>query len=428
MKTVVLDDDPTGTQSAEAVEVLLEWDADAIREALSVADSVYLLANTRAMSEEAAVSRLAETREQCAEAAARLGAELAFVLRGDSTLRGHVMAETEVFAQPDSVIAFVPAFPAGGRVTLDGVHLVRLDGELVPADRTEYAEDPVFPFDTAVLVDYLAQRTARPAIAVPLAVVRDAAALDAAVLEAAAGSVLAFDAETDADVVGIASAIRAAQAAGRSLVVRSAATLAAELAGVRSRGLLEAPLARDAGRTLLVCGSHTQGASRQLAPVAAAHGAPVEIDTAAALDAPEDAGRAAGARVVETLRGGRLGFLATERVRSGAHDTLDHGERVMRALTTAVAEAEPEVTAVVSKGGITSAEVARLGLGARRARVRGQVAPGVSVWDLEGRSGRAITYVVVPGNVGAESTIVDALGALGVAAPTPAPASAGGAS
>jgi len=310
--------------------------------------------------------------------------------------------ESEVFASPASLLAFVPAYPAGGRITRDGVHLVRLDGRFVPAHDTEYADDPVFPFDTAVLHDYVEQRSARTVVTVDLATVRAGSAdLGSAVLGAADGSVLTFDAETDDDIERIATALRAARAAGRDVVIRSAATLAAELAGVRSTGLLDVPLDRDPGHTLLVCGSHTEGAARQLEPVIARFGPPIEIATEAALAAPEETGRMAEKH-------------AAERVRSAAHNTLDHGERVMRALTSAVAVAAPDVTAVVSKGGITSAEVARVGIGARRATVRGQVVAGVSVWDLRGRDGHAITYIVVPGNVGDDQTITTALAALGL--------------
>ena len=415
VKTIILDDDPTGTQSAQRVEVLLEWDVDEIEDALRNADSICILTNTRALTEEAAVALLTGIREQCVAACDCLEAEVTFVLRGDSTLRGHVFPESEVFASPASLLAFVPAFPAGGRITREGVHLVRLQGGFVPAHDTEYADDPVFPFDTSVLRDYVGQRSPRPVVTVDLGTVRAGSdELGSAVLAAADGSVLTFDIESDDDIVRIAAALRAARAAGRDVVVRSAATLAAELAGVRSTGLLDVPLHRDPGRTLLVCGSHTEGAARQLEPVTARFGPQIQINTEAALANPEETGRVAGRQVAEQVKAGHLGFVTTERVRSAAHNTLDHGERVMRALISAVAVAAPHVTAVVSKGGITSAEVARIGIGARRATVRGQVVAGVSVWDLRGCDGHPITYIVVPGNVGDNQTITTALAALGL--------------
>src|SRR5689334_5643258 len=47
---VVLDDDPTGTQSVHGISVLTEWSVDALRAELeSTLPAVYLLTNTRSM-------------------------------------------------------------------------------------------------------------------------------------------------------------------------------------------------------------------------------------------------------------------------------------------------------------------------------------------------------------------------------------------
>lgn len=412
MKTIVLDDDPTGTQSATGVRVLLESDADLIAAALHDADSVYVQTNSRAMHEADAVALAHVIRADGEEAGRRLGAPVRFVLRGDSTLRGHVFAETEVFLDPDSVMLFVPAFPAGGRTTVDGVHLVRIGDTTVPAHESEYADDPVFPFSTAVLTGYVAEKSSRPSVPVSLETVR-AGALDAVLNSAGPGSVVIPDAETDDDVRLIAHAVESVTAAGRSVVVRSAAPLAAELAHAASTGLLSRPLVDDPGPVLLVCGSHTAGAGAQLARVKAAFGGAAVVSTARALDDPAAAGHhaAADARTALTSRG--LAVVSSERVRSAEHGTLDHGERIMTALTTAVRDLLPEVAVVVAKGGITSAEVARTGIGATSAYVVGQVLPGVSVWRMRTHDDREVLYVVVPGNVGEADTLMEVLAALG---------------
>ena len=93
-------------------------------------------------------------------------------------------------------------------------------------------------------------------------------------------------------------------------------------------------------------------------------------------------------------------FLATERDRSHAHGTLADGAAVMEALTTATRLLAREVDAVVTKGGITAAEVLSHGLGTRRARVIGQVRAGVSLWRAAAADGREIPFVIVPGNMG----------------------------
>jgi uncharacterized protein YgbK (DUF1537 family) len=416
MKLIVLDDDPTGTQSATGVEVLLEWDASSLTAALRRADSVYLLTNTRAMHEAAAVALLERIRDQRDAAAAALGEPVHVVLRGDSTLRGHVFPETSVFAGDDAVILFVPAFPDGGRTTVDGTHFVRVGDRVIPAHESEYADDPVFPFGTAVLTDYVVEKSGRHAVHVPLSDIRSGRTeLRAALAGAAPGSVVVPDAETDDDVRAIASEVRAAWEAGMRVVVRSASPLAAELAGVASTGLLPTPLRDEPAPTLLVCGSHTIGATRQLELVERAFGEASVVDTDRALDDPGAEGEriARAAEVAVAVQG--LGIVASDRHRDRTHNTLDHGERVMTALTTATERLRGAVDVVVSKGGITSAEIARVGLGARTATVLGQVLPGVSAWRVETPEHEEKLYLVVPGNVGDPSTLIDVLAAVGVA-------------
>ena len=415
MKTIVLDDDPTGTQSATGVTVLLESDADLLTEALRHADSVYVQTNSRALDESTAVALIRGIRADGEEAARRLGVEVRFVLRGDSTLRGHVFAETEVFLDGEAVMLFVPAFPDGGRTTRDGVHLVRVDGVDVPAHESEYADDPVFAFSTGVLVDYVSEKSGRPALPVPLSAVRGGT-LAETIANARPGTVITPDAVDGSDIAEIARAVDEATGAGARIVVRCAAPLAAELAGVASRSLLDTPLVPDAERVLLVCGSHTAGASAQLEPLVASWGDPAVIDTDAALREPEAAGLAAARTARARLDSRPLAIVTSERSRSASHNTLAHGVKVMAALTTAVRALLPEVTVVVSKGGITSAEVARTGIGASSAVVLGQVLPGVSVWRLAAHDGRELLYVVVPGNVGAPDTLVRVLDALRVRA------------
>ncbi len=165
---------------------------------------------------------------------------------------------------------------------------------------------------------------------------------------------------------------------------------------------------------MLVCGSHTIGATLQLERVVRVFGDPAVIDTEAALASPIAAGRAAAEEARAHAQVPELAFITTARTRSAAHNTLTHGERVMSALTTAVRELLPDVAVVVSKGGITSADVARIGIGATRARVRGQMLPGISAWDMTAHDGREMLYIVVPGNVGGPETLVDVLTAVGM--------------
>ncbi|QDP95225.1 hypothetical protein FOE78_04240 [Microlunatus elymi] len=413
MKTIVLDDDPTGTQSATGVKVLLDSDADLLTAALTEADSVYVQTNSRALHEDAAIGLVRRIRHDGEEAARRLDDSVRFVLRGDSTLRGHVFAETEQFLHDDAVMIFVPAFPAGGRTTRDGVHYVRIGDQEVPAGQTEYAQDPVFGFSTGNLADYVREKSTRTPVPVDLAAVRTGE-LTKIMINSEPGSVILPDVVDQDDIEAIARAIDDAEAQGRTVVIRSAAPLAAALAGVTSTGLLDRPLISEPAPTLLVCGSHTAGATAQLGEVIKVWGDPAVVDTDRALQQPEVAGRAVAEIASRQLDRRQLAIIASDRIRRSTDSTLDHGEKVMTALTTAVDQLGDRADVVIAKGGITSAEVARTGLGARSAMVLGQVLTGVSVWQLESRSGRSIRYVVVPGNVGGPETLIDVLAALGL--------------
>jgi uncharacterized protein YgbK (DUF1537 family) len=409
MKTVVLDDDPTGTQSATGVRVLLRWDADRLAAALDEVDAVYLQTNSRAVDEPAAVALCRRIRGEIDAAAERLGEPVQVVLRGDSTLRGHVFAETDVFVD-DEPILFLPAFPGGGRVTVGGVHYVEVDGERVPAHETEYARDPVFGFGHGDLVGYVRERGNRPATTVALDIlrVRGPRAVADALLAAPAGTVVAPDAETDADIDLVHEGLLATRARGGRAVVRCAAPLAARCAGVASDGLLPPPVA-GGGPVLVVCGSHTSGATAQLAELHRRHGTTaLVVDTEAALADSGAAGHAVVAAAEAALARSGVAVITSERERRPEHNTLAHGQAVMSALMAAVTELAPKVRVVVSKGGITSADVTTIGLGADQATVRGQVLAGVSVWDLD----TGTTCVIVPGNVGGPQTLVDIVAAL----------------
>jgi uncharacterized protein YgbK (DUF1537 family) len=62
MKTIVLDDDPTGTQSATGVSVLFETDVEMLVDALRGADSVYVQTNSRALPQDEAVALVAKIK------------------------------------------------------------------------------------------------------------------------------------------------------------------------------------------------------------------------------------------------------------------------------------------------------------------------------------------------------------------------------
>lgn len=416
MKTIVLDDDPTGTQCATGVTVLLSWDTDSIVQVLSQADSVYIQTNSRALNETDAVNLAKRIKTEGDQASKILGQPIEYVLRGDSTMRGHVFSETSVFLGPQSSILFLPAYPEVGRTTIDGVHYVKIEGVDTPAYKTEFAHDPVFSFTSERMVDFVAEKSDRKGFPVSLDLVRKGAkALAEVFASVPAGSVIVPDAQSDLDIEIIADAIKILRDSQAPLVVRSAAPLAAILAGVRSTSMLKGPLmGKEPFSLLLVAGSHTAGATNQLNDIQSRWGAPVIINTSQAMQDPKSAAEEAIDKLKVQIADTSFGFVASERNRRAEDNTLQHGEMVMKAIIATVQGVCPMVDVVVAKGGITSAEVARAGIGAKQGWVLGQILPGISAWKIIGANGREYLYIVVPGNVGNHDTLVKTLEIVGM--------------
>lgn len=409
MKTVVLDDDPTGTQCARDVTVLLEWSVPDIVKALSADDAVYLQTNSRAIDEAAAIRLAIRLRIEIDQAERELGEPVQVVLRGDSTLRGHVFAESDVFVRGRWPILFVPAFPSAGRVTIGSEHFVEVNGTRIPVADSEYASDPVFGFEESNLLLYAWHRGGREGRSVPLSELRSSrgAALVSAIEAAKPGEFVVPDIETDADLQLVASAVRALSGTGTGVVVRSAAPLAAMIAGCFSATYLNHVWSEDITRLLVVCGSHTSGASRQLESLTSELGWDATI---ADTDLVFSDAAAATAVLVESatdqLKAIGAAVIASERRRRASHGSLDDGRAVMSVLVAATLALAGQVDAVLTKGGITAAEVVHRGLGATSARVLGQLLVGVSVWRVF-VAGTPKLVTIVPGNVGNPATLVD---------------------
>jgi len=402
----VFDDDPTGTQTVSDVDVILDASPTMIDRVFDGSrGAVYVLTNTRAMPEREAVAWVRELKKRVDAAAQRHGTAWTLVLRGDSTLRGHVFAELDAVASRDAAILFVPAFLEGGRTTIDGEQRVLIDGTIRNVADTEFAHDMTFAFTSRDLVSWVAEvGGGRRARMVPLDVIRasDGAAVAAALIESGPGEVVIPEISDPDDIQAALRGLLAAEASGRQVAVRAASTFAAARAGLRSRLIDRSDLGPDA-RILLACGSHTQASGAQLA-VLAENGHPTHIVR------PGDATRAIDDVRAELDRG-RVAVVATPRAFVDGTD-LASGNVFLDAIVDVAGAVASDVDAVISKGGITSARLATA-LGAQVARVEGQMAPGVALWMLDLPS-RRLPFVVVPGNVGDRSTLLRLLEQMGV--------------
>ena len=412
-RVVVLDDDPTGVQTLSGIRVLLEWTTDRLRETLERARSVHVLTNSRAYPADEARAIV----HSAASAAHAAAPDSTIVLRGDSTLRGHVLEEYLAVGGSRAADGYrplflAPALPSAGRVTIGGVQFLERDGRRLPVHLTEFARDGQFSYASSRLLEWAEERSqglfaARDGIEVGLGSLRSIgpdAVVEAARRSCAAHSptAVALDVETDADVELVAEGFRRAIRSGSDVVLRCGPAVAGALGGATASRAPELPASE---RVLVVCGSYVSQSVRQVASVVARHPtAVVEVDPLV-LASPERKQRAAiGDEVARRLDSPGLAVVAVSATRPPTLAGLAAGLEVARGLAELVRYVDRPGLFVVLKGGVTSAVALREGLGAVQATIEGPVLPGVALWSIADPTPRSV--LVVPGNVGDDGLLV----------------------
>lgn len=435
---MVVDDDPTGTQTVNGIRVYMDWSVDTLLRALSRPDEVFYISTNsralphtemRALTRELGINLLAASRKLAGETGKNV--RLLLASRSDSTLRGHFPEEIDALLEgygleTDGVI-LAPALFEAGRYTIDDIHWVDSGNRVVPAAETEFAADPAFGYTKSNLKEWVEEKTrgrwkAEQVLSLSLETLRLGGVPRALeVLSQAKGGVpVVINAATYEDLETAVLALMKSEERGKRFVYRCAACFVKVRGGFVDRPLLTASeLSTAGGAGLVVVGSYVGKTGRQLDRLLKAvpcDGIELQVDRIALGDQEGAAEvRRVSAEADRSLAAGRTAVVYTSRgVRqAGGKEFLQFGQRVMMALCSVVQFVGKRPSFVVAKGGITSIEIARTGMGVKEAYVPGQIAKGVPLWQL-GQEAKwpGIPYVVFPGNVGDDSTLAQVVEAL----------------
>lgn len=419
-QVIVLDDDPTGTQTVHDVPVITRWEYEDLVQALNEpAGVVYVLTNSRALEREAAraLNRdIAVALRQAAEAARR---DFVVVSRSDSTLRGHFPDEMDVLeselGQSFDGWILCPYFAEGGRLTVGDTHYVAEGDQLVPCAQTPFAQDAAFGYTHSHLPQWVEEKSngriaADQVMSLTLEELRSnrPEQLVRKIESMGAGQVCLINALVEADLHVAVAALLEAEAQGRRFLYRTAASFVAARGAIERRPLLDADElhCNDGCGVLVVVGSHVPKSTAQLAHLRE-HLQPKswELDVRLVLDesARETHVRAVAREVAGELArdGVAVVYTSRELQSHGAAESLLVGRRVSKALVSLVEQLGARPRALVGKGGITASDLATDACHVQRAVVMGQVLPGIPVWRC-GRESRypGMPLIVFPGNVG----------------------------
>lgn len=435
-KVVVLDDDPTGTQTVHGIDVLTGWDVDTLESAfLDEAGLFYILTNSRSLSADRAWSLNQEIAGNLCRAARAAQVDFDVISRSDSTLRGHYPGELqaleEVFRREAGFefdgYLLIPAFFEGGRLTANDIHYVLEGDQLTPAGQTEFARDAVFGYRNSYLPAYVEEKNrGQVSAAEVVCITIDDLRLGGPdrvsdkLKQVSNGRTVVVNAVDYGDMEVFVLGLLGAEQAGKRFLTRSSASFVKTRGAVSHRPFLGreeiVPAGAEQSGGLVVVGSYVGKTSRQIdAARQIEHLESVEIEVGRLLD-----GETRGAeiervrsRVQRSIAAGDdvMVYTSRELVKSDNDDeNLTIGKQVSTALVEIVRTLTVAPRFLIAKGGITSSDLATDALKVRQARVLGQVAAGISVWRLGAEAkfpGRA--YVVFPGNVGTQDTLADVI-------------------
>jgi uncharacterized protein YgbK (DUF1537 family) len=274
-KIIVLDDDPTGSQTVHSCLLLMQWDIDTLRLGLRDESPIFfILTNTRSLTPEQATQ---VTREVCQNLKTALAAEniqeWLIVSRSDSTLRGHYPVETDAIASevgPFDAHFLTPAFFEGGRVTKNSIHYLIIDGVETPVHETEFARDSVFGYQYSYLPDYAEEKTQGriKSAQVERFLLEDIrAGSKDRLMQLTGNCCCAVDGETQADLDQFAADILSAASEGKKFLFRSAASLLTSLANLGLQPIADEEMAqyvREGKPGAVIVGSHVKKTTQQL--------------------------------------------------------------------------------------------------------------------------------------------------------------------
>jgi uncharacterized protein YgbK (DUF1537 family) len=380
-RLVVLDDDPTGTQTVHGLPVLTEWSVDSLATELERSPVFYVLTNSRALGAADAVTLAREVARNLVIAAKLSGRRYVVNSRSDSTLRGHFPAEVDALSEvltdgdvaPYAGYVVAPYFAEGGRFTIGDVHYVLQGETLVPAAQTEFARDPVFGYAHSALPEWVQEKTGGRVRAIDVVCVtlddlrrEGPAAVTAKLLGMPQGGATIVNSADDRDQEVFVTGLLDAEALGRRFIYRTAASFVRVRGGIAQKPLLDADETRGEGGAggLVVVGSHVAKTSDQLrAALELPEVASIELSVDALLDpAREKAEQArALAEINARLAAGVDAILSTSRaLRTGgsAEESLAIAKTVSNALCHIVQHLSTRPRFLIAKGGITSSDVA----------------------------------------------------------------------
>lgn len=426
LKLTVIADDLTGANDAGVqfakqglkVQVFLN---DLMEQDLGLSPEVMVLdTDSRAASSAEAFARVRATGALVRKMAA---IQPMIFKKIDSTLRGNIGAEIDAAMVEYGLAwaAVVPAFPANGRITVGGWHLLHQ----TPIAESEIARDPKTPVHESVAPKLLSMQSAHPVAHVDLSDVcrgNDAIVKRIVELRRKGIRIISFDASTATHLQAIASAIAAVKEAALWVGSAGLAEMVPTVMGWSKQNRMV--VTEATGPVLVVAGSVSPVTARQMNQFLAGDNVHLVSLRADALISNESAeitrciheAKNALTQGQDVLVASAVDVDAVASARAqGEKQGLDSrgvSERVADAMGKIVRDLiDLPLAGIFLTGGDTAVSVCRA-LGVGSIDILTEVLPGIPLGQLVGGCCPGLRVVTKAGAFGSDNAIVESVKAL----------------
>lgn len=423
-KIVVLDDDPTGTQTVKDLPVYTDWTESLLTDAFEQPNNMfYILTNSRALNALETTQLHQELSKNIENVSQKLNKPYLIISRGDSTLRGHFYLEPNVLnetaTKPFNAVFYLPEFFEGDRYTYKGIHYLKEDNQYIPVSESEFANDTTFGFDSTSMADFIEEKSqseikSENVFHITLDQIRNR---EKEQILNTFGDLNNFDAvvvdalnDEDMDYF-TACLVEYLKYHNKKFIFRTAASFVKSICETPGEIINLQNYKKNNNGGIIIVGSHVKKSSSQLNHLLEnANINAIEFDVKAVTQSNfQDYIDKLTTEVENIITKGKDVVIYTSRdvIKTGdLTNNLSISTNISNGLVSIIKRLSIQPNFIIAKGGITSSDVATKGLNIKKAKVIGQITKGVPVW-LTGKEAKYhhMPYVIFPGNVGEVDTL-----------------------
>lgn len=431
-KIIVLDDDPTGTQTVHNISIFTDWGVQSIEDGFKEDSPLfYILTNSRALTEKETKNIHTEIATNISIVAKKLNKQFIIISRSDSTLRGHYPLETTVLKEvienemncEFSGEILIPFFKAGGRITKDNIHYIQEGENITPVANTEFARDRTFRYTKSHLGEWIQEKTKgeflendTTYISIDDLQTKNTQKIYDKLLNVSNFNKVVVNATEYEHIQNFCEPLHMALKF-KNFMFRSSASFVRVFGGINTKELLKKQdiITNDSKNGgLIIVGSHVKKTTLQFSELKKlSYLNFIELNCNLIFNPTQFKEEISKILVSceDNIKKGITTVVYTSRQRIDIGENKEEEElslstQISQGITSIVKKLTERPKYIIGKGGITSSDIATKGLGIKKATVLGQVLPGIPVWLTANESKfNNMGYIVFPGNVGSETAL-----------------------